>query len=81
MPTKAKQRRGPTSSKKADVAMTVGELESNVASCLLKKLGLPEWAFIEAKSEIGGQVLDKNIKLMGFSKSKILKLKWTKNEN
>ena len=81
MPPKAKKRHGRTLSKKGDAGMTVGQFEKYAANHLLKKLGLPEEAFCGAKSEIGGQVLDKNIKLMGFSKSKILKLKWTKNEN
>ncbi len=57
--------------------MTVGQLETYIASHMLKKLGLTEAEFVGAKTEIGGEVLDKNTKLKGYSKAKVLK--WIKN--
>ena len=79
MPTKAKEKRGRAPSKAEVPEITIGQLERQFADYWLEKLGLPESAFIEAKTEIGSLVLDKNSQLKGYSKAKILK--WIKNAN
>ena len=79
MPTNAKMKGGRASSKTAVSGITVAQLEKHIADYVLENLGLPESAFIEAKTEIDSQLLEKNTKMKGYSKAKILK--WIKNAN